>query len=76
MRAAVDQAPAKEQRASWRRNNAVETAPVPEPASAHVPGPQPETATAAVPPAKLKRSDDNAANGEVVDFCDIFCTAE
>ncbi|KAH3702306.1 hypothetical protein DPMN_077319 [Dreissena polymorpha] len=33
-------------------------------------------ATAAAPPAKRKRSDDNAANGEVVDFCDIFRTAE
>ncbi|KAH3863380.1 hypothetical protein DPMN_026365 [Dreissena polymorpha] len=75
MRAAVDPAPAIEQRARWRRKNAAETAPVPEPASAAVPGPQPEAALAA-PPAKRKSADDNAANGEVVDFCDIFRTAD
>ncbi|KAH3701901.1 hypothetical protein DPMN_076897 [Dreissena polymorpha] len=28
------------------------------------------------PPAKRKRADDNAANGEVVDFCDIFRTTD
>ena len=76
MRAAVDPAPAKEQRSRWRRRNAAETAPVPEPASAFVPGPQPEAAPAVAPPAKRKRTDDNAANGEVVDFCDIFRTAD
>ncbi|KAH3730040.1 hypothetical protein DPMN_056018 [Dreissena polymorpha] len=76
MRAAVDSAPAKEQRSRWRRRNAAETAPVPEPASAPVPGPQPEAAPAVAPPAKRKRTDDNAANGEVVDFCDIFRTAD
>ena len=75
MRAAVDPAPAKEQRTRWRRRNAAETAPVPEPASAPVPGPQPEAAPAVAPPAKRKRADDNAANGEVVDFCDIFRTS-
>ena len=40
-----------------------------------VPGPEPEAAPAAAPPAKRKRADDNAANGEVVDFCDIFRTS-
>ncbi|KAH3827349.1 hypothetical protein DPMN_129282 [Dreissena polymorpha] len=76
MRAAIDPAPAREQRARWRRRNAAETAPVPEPASAPVSGPKPEAALAAAPPAKRKRADDNAANGEVVDFCDIFRTAD
>ncbi|KAH3752433.1 hypothetical protein DPMN_187050 [Dreissena polymorpha] len=76
MRAGVDSAPAKGHRARWRRRNAAETAPVPEPASAPVPGPQLEAAPAAAPPAKRKRADDNAANGEVVDFCDIFRTAD
>ncbi|KAH3701884.1 hypothetical protein DPMN_076880 [Dreissena polymorpha] len=28
------------------------------------------------PQAKRKRADDNAANGEVVDFCDIFRTTD
>ncbi|XP_052229960.1 uncharacterized protein LOC127844043 isoform X6 [Dreissena polymorpha] len=72
MRAAVDPAPAKEQRTRWLRRNAAETAPVPEPASAPVQGPKPEVALAAAPPSKRKRADDDAANGEVVDFCDIF----
>ncbi|KAH3754643.1 hypothetical protein DPMN_189324 [Dreissena polymorpha] len=79
MRAAVHPVPAKEQRSRWRRRNAAETAPVPEPASAPVPGPHPEAAPAVAPPAKRKRTDDNAANGEVVDFCDfcaIFRTAD
>jgi len=76
MRASVDPAPAKEQRARWRRRNAAETAPVPKPVSAPVPGPEPEAALAVAPPAKRKRTDDNAANGEVVDFCDIFRTAD
>ncbi|KAH3741230.1 hypothetical protein DPMN_047951 [Dreissena polymorpha] len=53
MRAAVDPAPAKEQRARWRRRNAAETATVPEPASAPVPGPKPEAAIAAAPPANV-----------------------
>ncbi|KAH3772178.1 hypothetical protein DPMN_173515 [Dreissena polymorpha] len=76
MLAEVDPAPAKEQRARWRRRNAAETAPVPESASAPVPRPKPEAAFAAVPTSKRKRADDNAANGEVVDFCDIFRTAD
>ncbi|KAH3809485.1 hypothetical protein DPMN_137856 [Dreissena polymorpha] len=76
MWAAVDPAPAKDQRAKWRRRNAAETAPVPAPASAPVPGPEPEAALAVALPAKRKRADDNAANGEVVDFCDIFRTAD
>ncbi|KAH3792090.1 hypothetical protein DPMN_145580 [Dreissena polymorpha] len=69
-------APAKEQRSRWHRRNAAETVPVPEPASAPVPGPQPEATPAVAPPAKRKRTDDNAANGEVVDFCDIFRRAD
>ncbi|KAH3799215.1 hypothetical protein DPMN_152821 [Dreissena polymorpha] len=76
MWAPVDPAPAKEQRTRWRRRNAAETALVPEPASAPVQGPKPEVALAAAPPAKRKRADDNAENGEVVDFCDIFRTAD
>ncbi|KAH3874874.1 hypothetical protein DPMN_038129 [Dreissena polymorpha] len=76
MRAAVDPAPAKEQRTRWRRRNAAETAPVPEPASAPAQGPKPEVALAAAPHAKFKRADDKAANGEVVVFCDIFRTAD
>ncbi|KAH3849374.1 hypothetical protein DPMN_091774 [Dreissena polymorpha] len=75
-RAAVDPAPAKEQRARWRRRNAAETAPVQEPVSAPIPGTKPEAALAAAPPAKRKRADDNAANGEIVDFCVIFRTAD
>ncbi|KAH3707127.1 hypothetical protein DPMN_066524 [Dreissena polymorpha] len=50
--------------------------PVPEPASAPAPGPKPEAALAAAPPAKRKCADDNAANSEVVDFCDILRTAD
>ncbi|KAH3830907.1 hypothetical protein DPMN_104163 [Dreissena polymorpha] len=76
MRAAVDPAPVKEQRSRWRRRNAAETAAVPEPASAPVSGPQPEAVPAAAPPAKRKRTDDNAENDEVVDFCDICRTAD
>ena len=76
MRAEVDPAPAKEQRTRWRRRNAPKTAPLPEPASAPVQGPKPEVALAAAPRAKRKRADDNAANCEVVDFCDIFRTAD
>ncbi|KAH3742012.1 hypothetical protein DPMN_048742 [Dreissena polymorpha] len=76
IRAAVDPVPAKEQRTRWRRRNVAETAPVPEPASAPVQGPKPEVTLAAAPPAKCKRADDNAADGEVVDFWDIFRTAD
>ncbi|KAH3795245.1 hypothetical protein DPMN_148793 [Dreissena polymorpha] len=76
MRAAVDPAPAKEHMSRWRRRTAAETAPVPEPASAPVPVPQPEAAAAVAPLSKRKRTDDNAANGEVVDSCDIFRTAD
>ncbi|KAH3791838.1 hypothetical protein DPMN_145328 [Dreissena polymorpha] len=67
MRAEVDSVQAKEQRTRWCRRNAAETAPVPEPASAPVQGPKPEVALVAAPPAKRKRADDNAANGEVID---------
>ncbi|KAH3752915.1 hypothetical protein DPMN_187541 [Dreissena polymorpha] len=52
MRAAVVPAPAKEQRARWRRRNAAETASVQEPASALVPGPEPEATVSAAPHAK------------------------
>ncbi|KAH3711461.1 hypothetical protein DPMN_071130 [Dreissena polymorpha] len=72
MRVAVDPDPAKEQRARWRRRNAAETAPVPESASAPVPG----DAELKTLPSKRKRTDDNTANGEVVDFFDIFRTAD
>ncbi|KAH3827754.1 hypothetical protein DPMN_129696 [Dreissena polymorpha] len=75
MRAAVDPAPAKEQRTRWRGRNTAETAPAPEPASAHVQGPKPAVALAAAPLAQRKRTYDNAANGEVIDFYDIFRTA-
>ncbi|KAH3793856.1 hypothetical protein DPMN_147378 [Dreissena polymorpha] len=60
----------------WRRRNAAETAPVSQPASAHVPGSKTEADLATAPPSKRKRTNDNAANGEVVDFCDIFRTAD
>ncbi|KAH3812335.1 hypothetical protein DPMN_140764 [Dreissena polymorpha] len=76
MQAAVDPDPANKQRTRWRRRNAAKTAPVQEPASAPVPGPKPEAELAAAPPATCIRADDNAANGEVVDFCDIFRTAD
>ncbi|KAH3776152.1 hypothetical protein DPMN_177568 [Dreissena polymorpha] len=56
---------------SWRRRNAAETAPVPEPASAHVPGSKTEAELAAALPSKRKRADD-----EIVDFCDIFRTTD
>ncbi|KAH3709927.1 hypothetical protein DPMN_069393 [Dreissena polymorpha] len=52
----------------WRRRNAAETAPLLEPASAHVPGSKTEAELAAAPPSKRKRADDNAANGEVDDL--------
>ncbi|KAH3850577.1 hypothetical protein DPMN_092999 [Dreissena polymorpha] len=68
MRAAVDPAPVKEQRASRLRRNATETAPEPEPALAPVPRTEPEEAVAAEPPEKRRRADENAANGEVIDF--------
>ncbi|KAH3802671.1 hypothetical protein DPMN_156349 [Dreissena polymorpha] len=71
MRAAVEPAPANEQRARRRIRVAAETAPVPEPSPASVPGPEPESATASALPAKRRRADDSAANGEVIDFCDI-----
>jgi len=65
MRAAVDPDPPKEQRAAEGMQG-------PEPASAPVPGSKTEAELAAAPHSKRKRADDNAENGEVVDFCDIF----
>ena len=76
MRAAVNPAPAVEPMARRRRRAAAETAPVRDPAPTPVPGPEPEAAPAAAPPAKRLRADESAGNGEIIDFCDIFRTAD
>ncbi|KAH3720926.1 hypothetical protein DPMN_063837 [Dreissena polymorpha] len=76
MRAAVNPAPAVEPMARRRRKAAAETAPVRDPARTPVPGPEPEAATTAAPPPKRLRADESAGNGEIIDFCDIFSTAD
>ncbi|KAH3843431.1 hypothetical protein DPMN_116950 [Dreissena polymorpha] len=76
MRAAVIPAPAMEPMARRRRKGVAETAPVRDPAPTPVPGPDPEAAPAAAPPAKRLRADESAGNGEIIDFCDIFSTAD
>ncbi|KAH3770150.1 hypothetical protein DPMN_171433 [Dreissena polymorpha] len=76
MRAAVNPAPAVEPMARRRRRAAAETAPVRDPAPTLVPGPEPEAAPAAAPPAKRLRADESGGNGEIIDVCDIFSTAD
>jgi len=76
MRAAVNPAPAVEPMARRRRRAAAETTPVRDPAPTPVPGPEPEAKPAAAPPAKRLRADESAGNGEIIDFCDIFSTAD
>ncbi|KAH3805536.1 hypothetical protein DPMN_133840 [Dreissena polymorpha] len=76
MRAAVNPAAAVEPMARRRRRAAAETAPVRDQAPTPVPGPEPEAAPAAAPPAKRLRADKSAGNGEIIDFCSIFSTAD